>query len=259
MINKTKQLLKLAIFFLILITGCHKTTSPQSSQDLTFGVSAEYPPFEFQQKGVLKGFDVELAQRIAKELGVGARFENMQFSTILPALDSAHVDVAISTIAITEERLKNFDFSDSYYTESLAIVFPAVQPIKQASHLAIEKNHKKKIACQLGTTMEIWLRKNAPDVDILSLDNNNLAIEALKAGHVDGVFMDSVQASVFSQKNMGLSYAVIASSDNGYGMALKKGSPLKSKINAALKTLEKSGELEQLQKKWLQGDISWAM
>ncbi|MBP6219378.1 MAG: amino acid ABC transporter substrate-binding protein [Oligoflexales bacterium] len=252
--KKTKPHLSLALFSLIL--GCHKT---RSTQDLTFGVSGEYPPFEFQQKGELKGFDIELAQLVAKELGLQARFENMQFSTILPALDSAQVDLAISTLTITAERLKNFDFSDSYYTESLAMVFHEAKPITKASLVSIENEPKKKIACQLGTTMEIWLKKQTPDVSILSLNSNNLAIETLKAGHIDGVLMDGIQARVFSQKNPGLSYAVVASSDSGYGIALKKGSPLKAKINTALKNLEKKGELKQLKKKWLQGDISWAI
>ena len=60
------------------------------------------------------------------------------------------------------------------------------------------------------------------ETQIITMDNNNQAIEALKAGHVDGVLIDSVQGATFSQQNAGLSYAAIAKSDTGYGSLSKK-------------------------------------
>jgi polar amino acid transport system substrate-binding protein len=183
---------------------------------------------------------------IANKLGKEAVFENMQFSTIFAALQNDSVDAAISTITITAEREKNFDFSNGYYKESMAMVYPNNKPLTNKSQLA-----KKKIACQLGTTMEIWLKKHAPDTEILAMDSNNQAVEALKANHVDGALVDSAQGAVFSKKNAGLAYSVIAQSDTGYGIAVKKGSPLKEEINTILTTLEKSGELEKIKLKWL--------
>ncbi|MBS1988764.1 amino acid ABC transporter substrate-binding protein [Candidatus Dependentiae bacterium] len=232
----------LGVALLFAVSGCgnhHKLGNV-----ISFGISAEYPPFEYIQKGVLKGFDIDLARLVAKQLNKKAVFENMQFSTILPATQSGHVDAAISTITITPEREKNFDFSDSYYIESLAMVYPNGAPIIHESQLS-----GKKIACQLGTTMEVWLKEHAPDTQIITFDGNPQAIEALKAGHVDGVFIDGIQATVFSKNNLGLAYAVLAQSDTGYGVAVKKGSPLKDEINAALKALENSGELAALKKK----------
>lgn len=231
-----------------LLVGCKEKNSDDT---IRFGLSAEYPPFEYYEKEKLTGFDVELAQLIAQELQKKAVFTDMQFSSLLPALETGSIDAAISTITITPERQQNFDFSDSYYAESLSMVYPTAQPIKDKSQLP-----QKKIACQLGTTMEIWLRNHAPNTTLVAMDNNNLAIEALKGGHVDGVMMDTIQASVFSQKNAGLSYSVIAQSDSGYGVALKKNSPLKDPINQAIQSLAKKGELEQLKQKWLSGN-SW--
>ncbi len=247
-----KQLFFIALVGLSLIVFlCYAKIPKESTQNIHFAVAAEYPPFEYNDHGEIKGFDIDLARLIAKKLGKEAFFDTMQFSSILPALSTGQVDAAISTITITEQRKKNFDFTKPYYFESMAAVFPENNPIKNIQQLA-----DKKIAVQLGSTMEIWLKQNVPNANLLIMDNNNQAIAALKAGHVDLVLIDGVQGLVFSQKNPGLSFAVIAKSDAGYGLALKKNSELTQKINQALHEIEQSGELAALKKKWLE-DAQW--
>src|SRR5437870_2872374 len=94
---------------ILFLTGCHEE---KAADRIIFVTSAEYPPFEYQKNGELVGFDIDLARLIAKELHKEAVFENMQFSTILVALQNGAADAAISTITITDERKKHFDFSD---------------------------------------------------------------------------------------------------------------------------------------------------
>ena len=240
-----KTLLAIVLLSVGLLFGCKQQ---KSDVQLVFAVSAEYPPFEYQVRGELQGFDIDLARLVAKEMGKEAVFKNMQFSVILPALQAGSVDAAISTITITDARKQQFDFSESYYVDSIAMVYPTNKPITSEAQIA-----NKKIACQLGTTMEIWLRKHFPDIEIVTMDSNNQSIEALKAGHVDGVLLDGVQAIAFSQKNPGLSWAVIGKANTGYGIAFKKGSLLRTEVNAALKRLEERGEMKKLEEKWLKG------
>lgn len=235
--------LSLLFSLLLLLTGCHEEGV---GDEIKFATSADYPPFEYHEQGEIKGFDIDLAHMIAHELGKKAVIEDMQFSSILPALLDKRVNAAISTLTITEERQKSFDFSDPYHFASMAVVFKATSPITDKSQLA-----GKKIGCQLGTTMEIWLKKYVPDAEIVSLNNNNLAIESLKAGHVDAVLMDGIQASAFSKNNAGLSSTIIAQSDDGYGIAFIKSSPLKDKVNHALASLKAKGEIKKLEEKWL--------
>ncbi len=104
--------------------------------------------------------------------------------------------------------------------------------------------------------MEIWLKKHFPQENIVTMDNNNQAIEALKAGHVDIVLVDGAQGAIFSKKNHGLNYAIIAKATNGYGLAFKKHSLLKAQVNRALNTLKAKGEIAKLQKIWLE-DGKW--
>jgi len=233
--------------FLLGLTGCGEKNDHAT---LHFAISAEYPPFEYQSQGQIQGFDIDLGKLIASRLGKEAVFDNMQFSSILPALITGQVDVAISTITITEERKKSVDFTTPYYFDGLAAVFHKETPIKNVAQLK-----GKKLASQLGTTMQIWLKKNFPNEANVAMDSNNQAIEALKAGHVDVVLMDGAQAAVFSQKNPGLAYAIITKSKDGYSLALKKGSILTAEINHVLKTLEAEGEIEKLKQKWLGASI----
>ncbi len=240
-----KYIIYVISLFAFVLSGCKEDVK---TNVLTFATTADYPPFEYYKDGKITGFDIELAELIAKELGKEASFENMQFSGILPALTEGQVDAAISTISITYERKKNFDFSTAYYVEAMAAVFKDAYPVTDQAELA-----GKKIACQLGSTMEIWLKKHVPSAELVAIDNNNQSIEALKAGHVDVALMDGVQGVIFSKKNPGLNYAIIAKSDNGYGVAFKKGSSLKDEVNQAIKSLKSKGEISKLEKKWIEG------
>jgi polar amino acid transport system substrate-binding protein len=244
-----KLIISLLVGSLLFIAGCSNNKTGKEANSIHFATSAEYPPFEYLEYGVLKGFDIELAKLIAKELGKEAVFDNMQFSTILPALTSGQVDAAISTITITEDRKKNFDFTIPYYFEGMAAVFRKEMPISELSQLT-----GKILAAQLGSTMDIWLKKHAANEKIITTDSNNQAIEALKVGHVDVVLMDGAQGAIFSQKNPGLlSYAIVAKAEDGYGIAVKKHSELTSKINQILNNLKEKGEIAKLQKIWLEG------
>ncbi|QMT60852.1 ABC transporter substrate-binding protein [Legionella sp. PC997] len=243
-----RQLLKLTLLATTLIIyACDKKENPNS---LHFATAAEYPPFEYSDHGDIKGFDIDLAKLIAKELGKNAVFDNMQFSTVLPAISSGQDDIAIATISITEPRKINFDFSDPYYFEGMAAVYHSNQPVRLPNQLK-----GKKIAVQLGSIMEIWVRENFPQAEITVLDNNNQAIEALSAGLVDVVLMDGSQGKIYCKKHTDLSHSVIAKADHGYALVVKKGSPLTIKINQALQKLKENGEIQKLENMWLKDSL----
>lgn len=238
-----KNLFSLSCLLGLLLCGCEQK---KNDHVLRFATSGDYPPFEFFEKEELKGFDVDVARLVAKELGKEVEFENMQYSSVLKSLQTGDVDAAISTITVTPERVAQFEFSDEYYHEKLEVVSKSTAPITKKEDLA-----GKKVAVQLGSTMEIWSKKNLPSTEVVRINNNNQGIESLKAGHVDAVILDGVQAHIFTQKNPGLITNVIGESQDGYAIALKKGSTLTADINKALTAIKDRGDIDALKKKWL--------
>ena len=90
---------------------------------LTIGTSAEYEPCEYMEDGEYKGFDLELAQAIADDLGLELKIENVDFDTIVPGVASGtKYDMGIAAITATPEREKEVGFTDSYYMDDQAIV-----------------------------------------------------------------------------------------------------------------------------------------
>ncbi len=104
---------------------------PKQKPILTVGVNAEFFPFEYYDGEELKGFDIELMNRIGEKIGYEIKFVNMPFDKLIPAVNNGEVECAISAITVTEEREKVVDFTTPYIStgvlgeyESYAVVFP---------------------------------------------------------------------------------------------------------------------------------------
>ena len=104
---------------------------PKQKPILTVGVYAEFFPFEYYEDEELKGFDIELMNRIGEKIGYEIKFVNMPFDKLIPAVNNGEIECAISAITVTEEREKVVDFTTPYIStgvlgeyESYAVVFP---------------------------------------------------------------------------------------------------------------------------------------
>ncbi|CAO4845095.1 MAG: Membrane-bound lytic murein transglycosylase F [Holosporales bacterium] len=234
----------IAFLLCFILCACQKESDHKNI--IKFATSGDYPPYEFFENGTLKGFDIDLARLVADEMGMEAHFENMQFSSLFKALQTDHVDAAISTIAATKERSVEFDFTIPYAHEKIVALFHASHPLASDRDLV-----GKKVAAQLGSTMEIWAKKNISNVRIMAVNQNNHGVEALKAHHVDAVLLDHVQGVMFKQQNPGLQVQTMADAPDGFCIALQKSSPYTQKINVILEKLKKSGQLDGLKKKWM--------
>lgn len=216
---------------------------------ITVGMSADYPPFEFKQDGKIVGFDVDLAKEIGKHLGAEIEIKEIAFSMVFNALNQGEIDLIISSITISEEKSKNYDFSTPYYFDTLAILHKCNHPITK------ETLSGKSIACQLGASgMHSWLKTQPSGIKIVLMDVMTQMAEAIKAGHVDGALMDAAQAKEFAKNSKELSYTVVGNIANGTAITMKKGSPLKAKINRAIEELKNKGTLKTLENTWVEGD-----
>ncbi len=89
---------------------------------LVMATNAEFAPYEYYDGGVVVGIDADLAQAICDELGYELKINDMGFDAIIPAVESGKADIGVSGITITEDRLKNVDFTDSYATAKQVII-----------------------------------------------------------------------------------------------------------------------------------------
>jgi ABC-type amino acid transport substrate-binding protein len=99
--------------------GCAK----HESKKLVIGVSPDYPPFAFEYRNELIGFDIDLVSAIAQRLNYGVEFKKMNFDELLPSLENKTVDLVVSSVTQTTERSEKFDFSHPYYSPTFALVF----------------------------------------------------------------------------------------------------------------------------------------
>ena len=110
-------------FLLSLAVGAALATSAQAAT-ISVGTEATFAPFEFmdEQTKQLTGFDMEIIEAVAKEMGDDVRVHNMGFDALIPSLQTGIIDVTVAAMTITPERQKRVDFTDPYYQSGVVIM-----------------------------------------------------------------------------------------------------------------------------------------
>ena len=237
------------VFLCLGFMGCKEDPN---SKPLIIGLSADYPPFEFMKNGNISGFDVELAVLLGKELNREVEIKDMDFSSLIPALQSGRIDLILSSLSVTPERKKSIDFSESYYETEPALIFPT-----EKNYTSLEELNLLPIGVQLGTTLEMFLKEKQGDKNaftIIALSRIPELVAALNAGRVEALLLEESQAQALKKKNPSLSVLTLENAQTGYAIGLKKGSHLKEAVNKALEALAASNALSDLKMKWIVWD-----
>jgi polar amino acid transport system substrate-binding protein len=224
--------------------------SCKADGDITFGTSADAPPFELIENGEIKGFDIALAKLVASKLGKIAKFVDMPFGSLVQSLDNGSIDFIIASMSVSEEKKEVVNFSKPYYAAKMAIVY------KKGGGADSLRTTGGKIALQLGTNCHEKIIKNEfPAAETVFVDTLNQAVEGVKSGQFDAAFMDEIPAKEFCKKNDALESYVVAEykMEEGYAIVAKKGFDFKA-VNRALEELEASGEIERLKKEYIDKD-----
>ena len=240
--------------------ACSPAQGKNASTTLILGTSADYPPFEFFKQGKIVGMDIDLAQTLAQELGAQLIVKEMDFSALIPALQTGQVDFIMAGLTITPERKKNVEFSDVYYMNELALVSTAQKQFRSLKDLADQK-----IGVQLGSVMEKFAQQQAqiiPGLQVVSRGKTPLLIEELKTRRIDGILVEKVQAITLAQANSALKPFFLPELENnkneGYAIAFSQRSPrgkeLRDQFNLILKRLQTQGTLQSLKQKWIEGN-----
>ncbi len=221
---------------------------------LTIGTSAEYEPFEYMEDGEYKGFDLELAQAIADDLGLELKIENVDFDTIVPGVASGtKYDMGIAAITATPEREKEVGFTDSYYMDDQAIVTMADNTEITGDNYADALNAEGvKIAVQSGSTAEAFAKENFPNAELVPFKNATDCFAAVQSSQANALVTNrSVAAQlvatsfsneqVIKQISTGEEYAIAVNKDN---------TALLDALNDSIAKLTEDGTVDKLMTKY---------
>lgn len=245
------MLLIVAMIGMFSLTSCGGSDAAGLTVEegiLHMATNAAFPPYEMTtDDGGFEGIDVEIATAIAEKLGYELVVDDMDFSSILTAVQGGKSDIAMAGLTVTEERKQNVDFTDSYAKGVQSIIVPEGSDIKSVDDL-----EGKKIGTQEGTTGFIYCSDDYGDENVVAYTNGAMAVEALKAGKVDCVVIDNNPAKAFVEKNEGLTILDTAYVEEDYAIAVSKDNPdLLEAVNAALVELIEDGTVQAIVDKYI--------
>ena len=256
----------LALTMVLALCACSgKGGNPGSDASFTtveagklhMSTNAEFPPYEMTtDAGGFEGIDVEVAEAIAKKLGLELVVDDMGFDAALTAVQTGQSDIAMAGITVTDDRLEVMDFSDSYATGVQVIIVNEGSDIKTVDDL--EKAGM--IGCQKATTGYIYCSDTPEnggygEDHVTAYDTGALAVMALINGQVDAVVIDNEPAKAFVAENPGLVILDTEFAVEDYAIGFAKGNDaLKDAVNAAMAELKADGTFQGIVDKYIKAD-----
>lgn len=240
---------------LVLATACVFSMAACGSNDsegaetLVMATNAEFPPYEYYDGSDIVGIDVDIANAIAEELGMELKIEDMAFDSVITAVSSGKADIGLAGMTVTEDRLENVNFSDTYATAVQVVIVPEGSDIKSVADLT-----GKSVGVQLGTTSDIYVC----DIEGVTVEQYNKSFEAVQAlsqGKIDAVMVDIEPAKEFVAQTEGLVILEEEFAVEEYAIAIaKENEELLEKVNGALKTLSESGKLDEIKAEYISAE-----
>lgn len=231
-------------------SGANKLAMIKESGKLVMGTNANYPPFEFHKqvdgKDQILGFDILLAQEIAKDLGVELEIQDMEFSAVLAAMDTGIIDVGIAGINRTEEREKTMDFSDVYFESSYTVLVKKddLGKFNEPEKLTAEN---ARIGVQTATVQE-GMANDIEGVEVISIAKTPDLVSQLKSGYIDAILTENTVADMYAAENEDL----VSDPDGkfvgeaGAVISVPKGQgELLAEINKTIQKLKAEGKLDE--------------
>lgn len=215
---------------------------------LTTCTHLPYEPFQSRQGDKIVGFDVEMIDLVAKQLGVTQQIVDTPFDNIQSGADmnTGTCDLGAAAMTITDARKQNIDFSDPYFDATQALLVKKSSGITDVSQL-----NGRKVGVQNSTTGQEYAQKNATGAQITGFEDLGLLLTAVKTGQVDAAISDNGPSLDFAKKNPELGVTKEFDTQEKYGFGVRKGNTaLTQQINRAISTARSDGTYDRLYMKW---------
>ncbi|EHO46636.1 transporter substrate-binding domain-containing protein [Lentilactobacillus kisonensis] len=220
---------------LLVLAGCGNSSKKSSSSNsnnpssvkqikkngtIRIAVFGDLPPYGWvNQDGKRVGYDVTLAHKVAKDLGVKVKFVQVNANNRVDALNSNKVDLVLANFTVTPQRKQVIDFAKPYMKVSVGVVSPKSKPITKASQLK-----GKNVIVTKGTTAETYFTTKQPDVNLLKFDSKTQQFNALKNGRGVALADDNSYLYAWSKSNPKYTVGIKSIGPKSYiSPAVKKG------------------------------------
>jgi cystine transport system substrate-binding protein len=221
---------------------------------LKIGTEGTYAPFTYHDaSGKLVGFDVEIGEAVAKNLGVKAEFLEGKWDGLIAGIDAKRYDTVINQVGITQARKAKYDFSEPYIaSKAVLIVKSDNDEIKSFADLKGKKSAQSlssnfgKIAQEAGA-------------ELVGTDGFDQSIQLLINGRADATINDSLSFLDFKKHKPDAPVKIAAQQENAdfSGIIIRKGEPdLLAAINKALETIKSDGTYQKIADKYFGQDVS---
>ena len=218
---------------------------------LRVGTESSYAPFEFTQDGKLVGFDIDLAEAAAQELGYEIEWVQMPFDGLIPAMLTSQVDMAVASFTVTEERAKRVNFSAPYYRSGITFVVRSSDATKYQAGADALKGQQ--LCAQLGSVSAMKAETLSPG-KVTTFNDAYAGYLELKQGGCEAMVNDRPVNQYFMKTSKGAEGLVeltqILDAEDMAMVIPKSNEELLAQVNQALESLKAKGIYDELYTKW---------
>lgn len=249
--KKLLALLMAVLMMTVAFSACGKKSLTIVEGKLTMGTNATFPPYEYtDDSGKIIGIDAEIAAAVAEKLDLELEIKDMEFDSLLTAVQGDSIDIVFAGLTVTDERKQSVDFSQTYATGVQVVIVPENTKIK-----SIDDLEGKKIGVQEGTTGDIYCTDEFGQDNVKQYKNGALAIAALNNKQIDCVVIDNEPAKAFVSANKGLKILETEYAVEDYAAAMNKNNKeLQEKVNKAMEELTEDGTIKEIIGKYIKAE-----
>lgn len=245
-----KLILKFVLILMSLATYLAPISAASRDENvLIAGANIGNVPWEFQDTaGELIGFEIDLVNEVAKRLNREIEIINIPFNGLFSAVQSSRIDIAISSITITEQRLTSVSFAQPYYDSDQSLTIRSDSNITSVNDLQDEV-----VAVDTGSTGDIWASENQQQYgfkEIRRYEGIAPAALDLQIGRVAGYISDIPAMQYYTKDKPELKVVERIRTGGSYSMMFRKDDELALSVNEIITTLKQEGLVNELHNKW---------
>ena len=231
-----------------------KVEGTMKGMKLKVGVSNDMAPFSYydSEQKKITGFDIDLLDKLSEYLGFEYELYPMNMKKLEQKIKNKELDLAIAGISITDERQREFAFTDTYYETYLQIV------VRKDSQITDRKEiTEKKIGVVEGTSSAQYAEDYlSEDNKITYYKNITKVWKDLEKGTIDATIHDTTGIQNYMKEhaddtNLSVFNEQLNSEESNYGIMFTKGYKYLDQFNVALQVLNNDGTYQKLKEQWI--------